>query len=413
MKNINLEKDFKSFVPSEYSDVISECSKIANDNGYKIFLIGGFVRDLIMKNPIRDIDITVQGNAPEFSGLLRHFLNAKTVKIQNDLETVRLKFPNGVEVDFASTRDEFYPAAGNLPVVKSTGCELAKDVLRRDFTINSIALSLSRENIFDLIDYTDGYEDIFNKKIKILHKKSFTDDPSRIIRAFKFCARFGFDLDKETKILRDKYLENIPENLPFERIKSELKSIFDYNNPEFFDKFFDEKLYKIFGIIPTEFCKGKKISEKLQKYGIQEDEKFFFWLAPSFTGAKPPAKLNLTTRENKILRDMNGLLKTEEPVFTTKYDIYKFFRSYDKYSVILYDIFRSSESAELYLSELADMKLEISGKDLLSLISPGEIYSEILEKVLKKKINEGFDSKSAELNFARTVVDTIKPKNKR
>ena len=107
-----------------------------------------------------------------------------------------------------------------------TGCPLNDDVLRRDFTVNAIAISLNRNNLFEIVDYLGGQEDLSKKQLRILHKKSFYDDPSRIIRGLKFAVRLGFTLEEETKMLQEEYLENPLKNIPLERVKSEIKELF-------------------------------------------------------------------------------------------------------------------------------------------------------------------------------------------
>ena len=172
--------------------------------------------------------------------------SVKSVKYVETLPTAKVLFKNGVELDFASTRKECYKKQGDLPVVTEIGCPLKDDVLRRDFTVNAIAISLNRNNLFEIVDYLGGQEDLSKKQLRILHKKSFYDDPSRIIRGLKFAVRLGFILEEETKILQEEYLENPLKNIPLERVKSEIKELFSLNKLAAFDDFLTQKIYKIF-----------------------------------------------------------------------------------------------------------------------------------------------------------------------
>ena len=198
---ILLKSNFDNFLSEEYKAAILKAGEIAEIHNIPIYLIGGIVRDLIMQNPIKDIDITVQANAIEFAQILEKEADFKIISVQENLRTAKVQYSNGVEVDFASTREEYYPVGGNLPEIKNFGCDLETDVKRRDFTINTLAMALTGSQKYCLTDYFNGYEDIQNKKIKILHENSFIDDPSRIVRALKFMVRFGFEADENTMLL--------------------------------------------------------------------------------------------------------------------------------------------------------------------------------------------------------------------
>ena len=162
-----------------------------------LYYIGGVVRDKILRQPSFDIDITYIGNAIEFA---KNIPDAEILQINEPFGTVRIKY-NKEEIDIASTRSEIYPQKGHLPVVQNIGCSLKEDVLRRDFTINAMAQSTLTGEI---IDYTNGLEDIKTKTLRVLHDNSFIDDPTRIVRALKFAVRFNFELDKHSKKLQDK-----------------------------------------------------------------------------------------------------------------------------------------------------------------------------------------------------------------
>ena len=149
-----------------------------------LYYIGGIVRDMILGKDSFDVDITFVGNAIEFAQTIK---DAEVLQINDAFGTVKIKLQEK-EIDLASTRNEIYPKPGHLPVVTEIGCSLKKDVLRRDFTINTLAKSLESGEI---IDYLGGVEDIKSGTIRVLHDKSFIDDPTRIIRALKFSVRFG------------------------------------------------------------------------------------------------------------------------------------------------------------------------------------------------------------------------------
>src|SRR5574344_119097 len=192
-----------------------------NDKSDKLYYVGGIVRDEILGYDSLDVDLIYEGNAIEFA----RDNNLQIVQKNEPFGTVRVKI-NGKSVDIASTRCETYPKAGHLPKVFDIGCALKDDVKRRDFTVNSLYKSVNTDKI---IDFTNGINDLKNKKLKVLHKQSFVDDPTRILRALKFRMRFGFTLDTETRQLQEKYLKNINYDMSYKRIKKELVELFGYS----------------------------------------------------------------------------------------------------------------------------------------------------------------------------------------
>lgn len=204
-----------------------------------LYYVGGVVRDEILGIPSIDIDYCYEGNAIDFAK--NNKLNI--IKENPDFGTVRVLF-DGKEIDIASTREETYPKPGHLPAVRNIGCSLINDLKRRDFTINAIAKNTLTGEI---IDPFNGQNDIAKKLIRVLHDKSFIDDPTRIIRALKFSVRFGFGIETHTQELQDKYLSNINYDMSYHRIKKELIETFNLNNPEAFDKFVSDNIYKLLG----------------------------------------------------------------------------------------------------------------------------------------------------------------------
>ena len=190
--------------------------------------------------------------------ILENEINCEVVAIQENLRTAKVRFENNVEIDFASTREEIYTKSGVLPVAHNFGCTLEEDVKRRDFTINTLGLNLTGEDKFSLVDYFNGYSDIQNKKIRILHDKSFIDDPSRIIRALKFKVRFDFELEEQTSTLMQEYLNNVDKTMPLERIKGELKQYFSIQKNGLYEYLIRANAHKLISNNPV-----KEVDETL------------------------------------------------------------------------------------------------------------------------------------------------------
>jgi tRNA nucleotidyltransferase (CCA-adding enzyme) len=156
-----------------------------------IFLVGGAVRDLLLGRERTDIDVAVEGDAAE----LARRLGGEVLEHERFGTAIATVGP--LRVDLARTRAESYPSPGALPDVRPAS--LADDLARRDFTINAMAVPLQGE--LELIDPHDGARDLQAGLLRVLHSRSFGDDPTRALRAARYGARFGFDLEPETESL--------------------------------------------------------------------------------------------------------------------------------------------------------------------------------------------------------------------
>lgn len=353
-----------------------------------LYYIGGVVRDKILGQPSFDIDITYIGNAIEFA---KNIPDAEIVQINEPFGTVRIKY-NNEEIDIASTRNETYPEKGHLPVVENIGCSLKEDVLRRDFTINAMAQSTLTGEI---IDYTHGLDDIKTKTLRVLHDNSFIDDPTRIVRALKFAVRFDFELDNHTKKLQENYLNNINYDMSYKRLKKELIETFNLNSQKAFERFVEQKIYKL--IAPQEFELPKIDIEKLINKYLPE----CIWII--YIGLLPEiSSLPLTKLERKIVEDFNAL-KTKS--FNTDFEIYKNFENLNLESILMFAAI-DKNCVEKYLDNLRYIKLTISGTDLQALgIKPSAEYQKCFDYILRKKIENQQIGKEQELELAKKYFE--------
>jgi len=169
---------------------------IARDAGMNIYLTGGAVRDIISGFPIRDLDFTVQGNPLKLQKPLEH-AGALVALADDDLKTLHLVLPGNVRAEISTARTERYEKTGKPPIIAPG--TIIEDLRRRDFTINAMALSLNPGSRGLLMDPFNGAADIEAKLIRILHNYSFMEDPSRLIRAARFAARFHWPLEERTQ----------------------------------------------------------------------------------------------------------------------------------------------------------------------------------------------------------------------
>lgn len=349
-----------------------------------LFYIGGVVRDELLGKKCFDIDLTYQGDAIEFAKTIP---NAEIIQINEPFGTVRIKL-DGEEIDIASTRSETYPKKGHLPQVNKIGCSLKEDILRRDFTINALAKSTYDSEI---IDYTNGLEDIKTKTLRVLHDKSFIDDPTRIVRGLKFAIRFNFELDPHTKKLQDDYLKNINYDMSYKRLKKELIETFNLNSQNAFEKFINDGIYKL--IAPQDFKLPEVNLEKL----IQQYNPIYPWII--YVGLLPNIRnLPLTKVEKKIVDDFNNL---KEKNFNSEFEIYKNFENINLESILMFSTINQT-AVETYLNKLQNIKIEITGKDLQELgITPSAKYQECFDFVLKQKLSLPEMTKAEEIELAK------------
>ena len=400
---MNLEKEMKAQLSTETLNALELCSRVAFEREYRIFLIGGIVRDLILNKKIFDVDVTVEGDAIRFCHILAEKNYCKILQVQPELKTVKAKFANNIEIDFASTRQECYPKPGHLPVVTQIGCQLEDDVLRRDFTINSIAISLNENNYGEVVDYTGGLSDLKNKTIKILHKNSFYEDPSRILRALKFATRFDLHRDDETRELQDKYLnEQMHLDISWSRIKSELKQTFSLNNARAYDMFLANNTYKIIYGEKVD-VKGLEIKNLVDKYYL--DSPWLVYLGTVLNNAEIINALCFSRHEKKIFNDKAFLMSHGLGLKSSNYEIYKFFDKRTRESVLIYYLLTKRKEPLLYLEKLCDIRVELNGEDLMKFgIPAGKEIGVLLEEILKMKLAGKLVTKADELKFIKTKI---------
>lgn len=353
-----------------------------------LYYIGGVVRDELLNTPCFDTDLTYQGDAIEFCRKLEAEGVGKIIQINSPFGTAKMLI-NGCEVDIASTRNEIYPQKGHLPVVSELGCELEKDVLRRDFTINSMAKSTLTGEI---VDFTGGKNDLNNKMLRILHDGSFIDDPTRIVRGLKFSVRFGFELEEHTKLLQDEYLKNVNYDMSYKRLKKEFMETFNLNKQSAFEKFEEQKIYKLLTDKKVKFPKYN-IEVLINKYPVEN-----IWLV--YLGwLDDIEKLPLTRKEQKIVNDYRELIS--EPTGEDDYSVYKVFNGKETEAVLLYIINNDEKKGLRYLS-LKEVKISLTGEDLISLgIKPSKEFSLFFDYLVKYKIENSDITRDDEIRIAK------------
>jgi tRNA nucleotidyltransferase (CCA-adding enzyme) len=212
----------------------------ATRRNVRAFIVGGTVRDLLLDRPSLDVDIAIEGNAPALAREIAAATGAKLAKT-TEFGTATLTSvgqgpnpdsaaqPRRFSLDLATARAETYARPGALPKVRPSAID--DDLMRRDITINSMALQLNGAAPAKLLDPTGGEADLRSGLVRVIHDKSFQDDATRILRAVRYEARFGFRLEKSTLDLLHRHVSYI-DAISGTRIRHELQRTFDEAEPE-------------------------------------------------------------------------------------------------------------------------------------------------------------------------------------
>jgi tRNA nucleotidyltransferase (CCA-adding enzyme) len=198
---------------------------VSRDTGVAAYLVGGFVRDLLLARADRDLDVVVEGDGPAFARRLAAALGGR-VREHEAFLTAVVKLPDGGAIDVATARSEFYRAPAALPEVESS--VLRQDLYRRDFTINTLALRLGPEGPVELVDFFGGQRDLKDGVLRVLHSLSFIDDPTRVLRAVRLSLRLDLQISSETlRLIRVAVAEGVFDQLSGSRLREELDLLLD------------------------------------------------------------------------------------------------------------------------------------------------------------------------------------------
>ncbi len=222
-------KDLIKRVPEEIAVLLRGLAALADERGLPLYLVGGVVRDLLLRRRIWDLDVTVEGDGIAFARLVADRYRAG-IAVFERFATARLVLPDGLKVDIATARRESYARPAVLPEVERA--RLDDDLYRRDFTINAMAIRLNAAQFGQLYDPYGGLRDLKAGTIRVLHDDSFTDDPTRVFRAIRFAQRFGFVLEPRTRrLLKEAAATDLIHRLSGPRLCNELLLLFGERNP--------------------------------------------------------------------------------------------------------------------------------------------------------------------------------------
>jgi tRNA nucleotidyltransferase (CCA-adding enzyme) len=188
----------------ELQELLHTAARCADEAGVLVYAVGGFVRDLLLGVCNEDLDLTVEGDGVAFAQRLATALGGIS-KEPSEFATAVVIAPDGHKIDVATARRETYKHPAALPMIEAGS--IRDDLLRRDFSINAMAFALNGPEAFMLLDWYSGMTDLSEGVIRVLHNRSFRDDPTRMFRAIRLEQRFGFILHPHTQRLLHRAVE--------------------------------------------------------------------------------------------------------------------------------------------------------------------------------------------------------------
>ena len=418
----NLSSTLRSRFPREVFNLLKLSGRVARDLGFTAYLVGGSIRDLLRSESNLDIDIVIEGNGIDFARALGKILNVK-VKSHKRFGTA-VVITDFLKFDVATARTEYYESPAALPRVEMSS--IKKDLYRRDFTINTLAVRLNPDHFGQLIDYFGAQKDIKERTIRILHNLSFIEDPTRAFRAIRFSERFGFKISKHTiNLIKTAVRINLFDKLSGTRMYDELNLLFLETEPvkavkklsEFDLLKFIHPALKITKSLEDTF---KAIHETISWFKllfIEEDlnisHLFLMALIEELTpGERGEALQRLQVPQKARSEILHGIDESNRalsglPNASVK-NVYYLLRSLNT-QTILFTMAKAKDKTEkkaisLFLTELRHSRPELSGKDLQTLgYAPGPGFKKILTALLDARLDGKIKSREDEIVFVKSA----------
>ncbi len=363
-------------------------NKFSQLDGEEFYLVGGCVRDLILGKPLIDVDILLKKRSKAFVKNVSLIFEPTSVFHWNNFLTSKLESTK-VIVDFAQARGEEYEYPGKLPMVKAC-YDIDKDLKRRDFTINSMALELWPRT-YRLIDPLGGYEDLKKKVIRVNKRDSFLDDPTRAFRAIKYKVRFNFSYDESTELEFEKVRISMPA-ISFQRLKNEIiRIVVEEKRVEMLKEVYERKLLFYWNSNFNSF--NENLLERLGKALTFEERNWHFFLIPF--GLENYFKDHKNEFTRKERHELELLLERGAPENLKFSELLKIFHSVEYDTLKVWALYQNIDLGfiESYFDRLLAIKPGISLKDLIKRVGNPEkarnLYMRLYCALLDGEISPG------------------------
>lgn len=416
----------EKFPPLIY-DLLKLAGEVADQAGINAYLVGGSVRDLLRGEQNLDIDIVVEGDGISFAKVFGERLHAK-VRTHDRFGTAKI-ITDKLKLDVASARTEYYESPAALPTVETSS--IKKDLYRRDFTINTLAVKLNLKDFGLLMDFFGGQRDLREKTLRVIHNLSFIEDPTRAFRAVRFSERFGFKLSKHTEnLIKSTIKMNLFNRLSGTRLYEELLLAFNETEPvKTLRRLSELGLLKV---IHPNLAFSSELEATLQSMfetrawfnllflvvdsTLREEspDRGVLYLMALLSGLKEAEikealeRLSAAPKVSELIikgisqsKDVLRKLPLNNPV-----DLYHLLSGISL-EVLLFSMAVSRDkqkqkSISQYLIELRKIKPVLKGDDLKKMgVQPGPVYSILLEELLDEKLRGLVKGREDEERFIR------------
>lgn len=393
-----------------------ECRRL----GINAYLVGGPVRDLLLGESNIDLDIAVDKDIEKLVEALAKRLKAEFV-YHRQFKTATL-FLDNLNIDIATTREEIYPSYGVLPRVSEASLE--SDLFRRDFTINAMAIQINSTGLGTIVDPYNGRRDLKNKKISILHNKSFLDDPTRVLRAIRFLTRLNFSFEPHTlALLKEAVDQNIFSKVSASRIGNEVIKLLQEKSPfktlrqlnricglSFIHPKikFSPRWNSVFREINKYVLNFKKLSHKNIEpwiiYFVSLTENLnreeLAQLCQNYELRRTPREIVLHTHDLRNLINVQMVEKDEPSSFYRR--LKPIFPEAVIYLVAHLASFRAKKKLFNFLVRLDKIKVKLDGEGLKKMgFIPGPVFNKILDSVFLAKLDGRISSEQQEIDFVQ------------
>ncbi len=416
----NLSSIMKSKFPSKIFDVLKLAGVVADDFGFQVYIVGGSVRDLLRGEANLDIDIVVEVDGIAFAHALGKKLNAR-VKSHKRFGTA-VVVTDDFKFDVATSRTEYYESPAALPTVETSS--IKKDLYRRDFTINTMAIKLNPDRFGQLFDFFGGQRDIKEKTIRILHNLSFIEDPTRAFRAIRFSERFGFKISKHTiNLIKTAVRINLFDKLSGARMYDELNLLFLETEPISAIKRLEElnllqfihRHLKVTKALEDTF---KSIQETYTWFKllffeeeINKSHLFLMSLIEELTLPERKEALQRLQVPPKASREILDGIEHSQTALTklqhaSQREIYYILYPLNV-QAILFTMAKAQrkeqkKAVSLFLTTLRKIRPELKGEDLQEMgYKPGPLYKKIFTAMLDARLERQVKSRENEIDFVR------------
>ncbi|MBI5740995.1 MAG: CBS domain-containing protein [Nitrospirae bacterium] len=416
----NLLPLLKAKFPVEVLNLLKLSGEIAAESGFMAYLVGGSVRDLLRGESNLDIDVVIDGDGIMFAQALGKKLRAR-VKSHKRFGTA-VVVTEFLKFDVASARTEYYESPAALPRIEMSS--IKKDLYRRDFTINTMAVRLNPDRFGQLLDFFGGQRDIKEKTIRILHNLSFIEDPTRAFRAIRFSERFGFKISRHTlNLIRTAVRINLFDKLSGARMYDEINLLFLETEPvravrrlAELDllKFIHPRL-SVTRAVEETFISIQETVAWFKLLFIEEDVNrahlFLMALMEGLTYQERGEALKRLRVPPSASRQMLDGIRNANEVLerlqeASEKDIYHTLQPLD-IQTILFTMAKAGskeqkKAVSIYLTSLRKISIELTGKDLKEMgYPPGPQFKKILTAIIDARLERRIRSREDEVAFVR------------